>query len=322
MSSLPVPIGGREVGQSVELTEALGSAMGYALADKAESTLRAYANDFRHFEAWCESVRAQPLPASIATVAGYLASIADAGLKASTIARRTAAITHFHRLRGLEPPTSSEKVKSVGRGIRRKIGTAVERKAPATAKAITAMIKLIPDTLAGKRDRALLLLGFAAALRRSEIVALQVSDLERASEGLLVHIRRSKTDQEGAGHVVAVPRGSKLRAVDAVEAYLAAAGIDDGHVFRSIGKGGRLALAALTDRSVADIVKRWARVGKLDPTLFSGHSLRAGFVTSALDAGADVMKVMDVTRHKSVQTLKGYDRRAKAFKDHAGKGFL
>ncbi len=315
------PIGGNGVA-TADFTDVLKSAVDYARAETSEGTRRAYASDWRAFEAWCASVAQQPLPASTAAVAGYLAHMADAGLKASTINRRAAAIAYRHRLANLTPPTGAESVKAVQRGIRRTIGTRVDRKAPATAKAIKAMVAAIPDTLAGRRDRALLLTGFAAALRRSELVALDVDDLERTPDGLFVHIRHSKTDQEGAGHIVAVPRGGRLRPVHAVEDWLEAAGITTGAVFRSIGKGGTLSGKRLSDRSVADIVKRWAAAAKLDPTLFAGHSLRAGFVTSALEAGADPLKVMDVTRHSQVQTLKGYDRRAKAFKDHAGKGFL
>lgn len=320
MTTLPVPIGGPPLAPAY--TDALQSAHAYALAEKADATRRAYGSDFRDFTAWCGRMGAIPIPAPVEIVAAYLASIADHGLKASTITRRAAAIGYAHRLAGHEPPTHAEPVKAVLRGIRRRTGVAVERKAPATARALTGMLKRIPDTLWGKRDRALLLLGFAAALRRSELVALHALDLERTPDGILVTIRRSKTDQEGAGHVVAVPRGSKLRPCEAVDDWLAAAGIDDGPVFRSIGKGGRVALEALSDRSVADIVKDRAKAAGLDPALFSGHSLRAGFVTSALEAGADLLRVMDVTRHTEVRTLKAYDRRAKAFRDHAGRGFL
>jgi site-specific recombinase XerD len=325
MSDLPVPRA--DVVPSPELAtehvqRALSSAADYARAEKAEATRRAYRADFAHFAAWCERASASALPASIETVAAYLASLADAGLRASTISRRKAAIGYAHRLKGLEPPTNAEPVKAVLRGIRRRIGVAVERKAPATARAIARMLKRIPDTLAGKRDRALLLIGFAAALRRSELVALDVPDLEITAAGAVVMIRQSKTDQEGEGAQIAVPRGTKLKPVEALEAWLAAASIEEGPVFRPIAKGGRIVAARLTDRSVADVVKRRARAGGLDPEIFSGHSLRAGFVTSALENGADVLKVMDVTRHKSVDTLKGYDRRAKAFRDHAGKRFL
>jgi site-specific recombinase XerD len=175
---------------------------------------------------------------------------------------------------------------------------------------------------AGQRDRALILLGFAAALRRSELVALDVADLERAPDGIVLHIRRSKTDQDGAGQEIAVPRGSKLKPCEALDAWLAAARITSGPVFRPVNKGGAVSAERLTDRSVAEIVKRYAEAAGLDATLFSGHSLRAGFVTSALAAGADVLKVMHVTRHTQVTTLQKYDRRARAFDDHAGRKFL
>jgi integrase len=154
-------------------------------------------------------VQASAFPASIETTAAYLAQLADKVLKPSTINRRAAAIGCGHRAKGYEPPTNAEPVKAVLRGVSRRIGAAVNRKDPATAVAIARMVRRIPDNLQGKRDKALLLLGFAAALRRSELVALDVADLERMPEGIIVHIRRSKTDQEGEGHQVAVPRRSK-----------------------------------------------------------------------------------------------------------------
>ena len=139
-----------------------------------------------------------PLPAAIDTVAAFLAAQATAGAKASSIGRRCASIRYAHRLAGHEPPTNAESVKAVMRGIRRTIGTAREQKAPATADRITAMLARIPtDTLTGLRDRALLLLGFAGAFRRSELVGLQVADLIDAEGGIRVLIRHSKTDQEG-----------------------------------------------------------------------------------------------------------------------------
>lgn len=301
-----VPIGGAALCSTHELRRAAD----YASSEKSEATRRAYRSDWRHFEQWCSARNLSTLPASIETTASYLAHLADSGLKASTISRRLAAIAYAHRLSGAPPLCSAEPIKAVLRGIRRRIGVAVEQKTPATAHAITKMLRRIPDTLAGKRDRAILLLGFAAALRRSEIAALNIADLERTADGLLIHIRKSKTDQEGAGHVVAIPRGSKLRPVDALDEWLAASGRTDGPLF------------GISDRTIANIVKRYARLANLNPQDFSGHSLRAGFVTSALESGADILKVMDVTRHREVKTLKAYDRRAKAFKDHAGRKFL
>jgi site-specific recombinase XerD len=304
------------------LKDALTSAAGYAAEEKAAATRRAYRSDWRAFETWCRRANTCPLPASAAAVAAYLAHVADAGLRASTISRKLAAISYAHKLKGIDPPTASEAVRAVLRGIRRRVGVAPARKAPATALAIAAMLEHVPDTLIGRRDRAILLIGFAAALRRSELAGLQVSDLERHADGLIVHIRRSKTDQEGAGAQIPVPRGGRLRPVDALDAWLAAAEITAGPVFVSIGKGARVSRKALSCKAVGGIVKRYAAAAGYDPKAFAGHSLRAGFVTSALEHGADIFRVMDVTRHRRVETLKGYDRRAKAFRNHAGDGFL
>lgn len=313
-----------ELARTDDFRRSLDAAVDYAKAELSDATRRAYAADWRHFSAWCSIMARHVLPATPETVAAYLASVADGGARISTVTRRAAAIGYAHRLAGDASPLAAGPVKAVMRGIRRRTGVAVERKAPATARAIAGMLKRLhaAGTIAAKRDAALLLLGFAAALRRSELVALSVEDLERTPEGLIVHIRRSKTDQEGEGHQVAVPRGSKLRPVEAVEAWLAAAQITEGAVFRPIAKGGRLQAGRLTDSSVARIVKRCAAAARLDPRQFSGHSLRAGFVTSALEAGADLLKVMDITRHREVKTLKAYDRRAQAFRNHAGKAFL
>lgn len=309
-------------GRDVALKDAEEAAGNFALASKASATRRAYQADARDFAAWCEQHGLEPLPASVDAVAAYLASLAQSGLKASSIMRKAAGIRYSHRLAGLESPTGSEAVKAVLAGIRRSIGTAVTRKAPATAEALRAILAEIPEDIRGLRDRALLLLGFAGALRRSELVALDVADIEEDAEGLHVRIKRSKTDQEGAGDFVSIPYGSRLRPVAALRAWLEAANITGGPIFRSIGKGGVPASERLTDRSVATIVKKRVEAAGFDPALFSGHSLRAGFVTSALHHGADILRVMDVTRHREVSTLKAYDRRAKAFRNHAGESFL
>jgi len=329
MNTLPAVVAAGDVQDpsalplSEAFRDALEAARGFALSEKSDATRKAYVSDWKRFRAWCAAQSTDVLPASVATTAAYLAHLAGQKKRVSTIDRAAAAIAYGHRLAGLTPPTHAEPVKAVLRGIRRRTGVAVERKAPATARSIHAMLKRIDTTtLRGKRDRALLLVGFAAALRRSELVALTIDDLERTDGGIFLHIRKSKTDQDGAGHAIPIPRGSKLKPIEALDDWLAAAAIDHGPVFRQIRKGGRLTLNALTDHSVALIVKRHAKAAKLDPDLFSGHSLRAGFVTSALEAGSDVLKVMDITRHTSVQTLKGYDRRAKAFQNHAGGKFL
>lgn len=330
MADLPVPSAGVV---PAGLAESLKSASDYAAASKADATRRAYKSDWQDFADWCSRNGLAALPASPASIATYIAQLADRGRKVSTIRRRLAAIAYAHRLKDCPGPTDAEPVKAVLSGIRRRVGVAVERKAPATARTLHKMtrVRQASDTapeaaaldLRTLRDRALLLLGFAAALRRSELVALDVEDLEFLERGMVVHVRRSKTDQDAAGAEIAVPNGAKLKPVAAVRAWLAAAAITSGPVFRPIGKGGkRVASARLTDRSVADIVKRYARAAGLDAATFSGHSMRAGFITSALEHGADIFKTMDVSRHRDVEVMRGYDRRAKRFKDHAGKDFL
>jgi integrase len=174
----------------------------------------------------------------------------------------------------------------------------------------------------GRRDRALLCLGFAGAFRRSELCALEVADLTEVPDGLRVLIRRSKGDQEGQGQEVPIPRGYRLRPVEAVQTWLAAAEISAGPVFRSVALGGKVSAAPLSNNSAARIVKRYARRVGLDPAAYGGHSLRSGFLTSAAEAGASVFKLSEVSRHRSLDTLRGYVRRVDLFKEHAGAAFL
>ena len=208
------------------------------------------------------------------------------------------------------------------RGIRRTVGTAKVRKAPAVAAKVRAMVALAPPGLKGLRDRALLLLGFAGAFRRSELVALDVADIAETETGLLVMIRRSKTDQDGEGVTIAITRGDVACPARALRKWLDAVGIEAGPIFKPINKAGTVSGERLTDRSVANIVKAYAGRAGFDANLFSGHSLRSGFLTSAAANGASIFKMMDVSRHKSVNTLRGYVRDAELFKDHAGAGLL
>jgi integrase len=172
------------------------------------------------------------------------------------------------------------------------------------------------------RDRAIILLGFAGALRRSELVALNVADIDRTENGLLVRISRSKTDQEAEGTIVAIPKGSSECPAEALLTWLNAGQITEGPVFRAISRSGKISKSGLSDRTVSSIVKRSAgRIG-LDAKKFSAHSLRSGFLTSAAANGASIFKMMDVSRHKSIDTLRTYIRDAELFKDHAGLGLL
>jgi site-specific recombinase XerD len=306
----------------VALQADLEAAAAYQAAEKAPATRRAYRADVRIFARYCDERGICPLPTDPAVVAAFLAAEADGGAKASTLSRRIAAIRYAHLAAGFDAPTTGEDLRAVWRGIRRTIGTAQVKKAPATADRLRAMLQLCPATLKGKRDRALLALGFAGAFRRSELVALTVADLVEVADGLLVRIQRSKTDQEGQGQEIAIPRGARLRPVEAVQDWLAAAGIDEGSIFRRVGRGGRVSHDALAADSVPDIVKAYARAAGLDPDEYAAHSLRAGFLTSGAESGASLFKLIEVSRHRSVDTLRGYVRRTDLFRNHAGAGFL
>ena len=236
------------------------------------------------------------MPASSELVAAFLASLAKSGCKASTIARRAAAIRYAHRLAGHDSPTSAETVRAVLRGIRRSIGTAPDRKTPATAELVGEILKHCPPTLAGKRDRALLTLGFAGAFRRSELVALTVADLVEAPAGLRVVIRRSKTDQEGEGQQIAIPRGYRLRPAEAVQTWLAAE-INSGPVFRPVPKGSRVQPIALTHQSVAHIIKIHAERAGLEPSEFSGHSPAQRFPNQRGRGGRIGVQDDEISRH-------------------------
>jgi site-specific recombinase XerD len=298
------------------------AAASYAKAEKAAATRRAYKTDFSIFQAWCADRGASALPAEPATVAAFLAWEANRKVRPSTIGRRAAAIRYAHKLAGHGIPTDDERVRATMRGIRRAVGTVATKKTPTTADQVRAMVPKAGAGLAELRDRALLLLGFAGAFRRSELVALDIEDIEETKDGLRVMIRRGKTDQEGKGAIIAIVRGTVACPVAAYKAWIEAANISAGPVFRPIAKGERLQEARLTDRSVAKIVKAHAaRIG-LDPAGFSGHSLRSGFLTSAAARGASIFKMMDVSRHKSMDTLRGYVRDAELFRDHAGAGLL
>jgi site-specific recombinase XerD len=304
------------------LVEELETAKTFAAAEKSEATRKAYRSDFKLFVDWCDVRGLQAIPASVETVGAFLAGEATRGTKASTISRRAAAIRYAHAAAGLEPPTSTEAVKAILRGIRRTIGKAQVKKAPVTADRLLTMLAGCPDNLKGIRDRALLALGFSGAFRRSELVALTVEDLQATREGMLVTVRHSKTDQEGAGQEIAIPNGRAIRPVDAVLRWLEVSGITSGPIFRPITKGGVVGTEALSAEGVANLVKHYAGLAGLKTADFAGHSLRSGFITSAAENAVDALRIAEVSRHKSLDVLRGYVRRVSLFREHAGAGFL
>ena len=299
------------------------SARRYRDASRAESTRAKYAADWDALGRWCRERDHAALPAHPGAVAVYLSTPADRQLAPPTIGRVLAAIGHHHRLAGLVAPHKAEGgivIANVLAGIRRSRRAPPARKTAADSYVVHAVLRAIDgDALADLRDRALVAVGMASALRRAELVALTVADMERVPDGLRVRAARSKTDQEGRGVVIAVPDGRRLNPVTHLDAWLARAGISEGPVFRSLVNG-RVG-PALTGQSVSLIVKRQAGAAGYAAEDFAAHSLRAGFLTSAA-AGANLSKMREVSRHKSVQVLSDYVRDGDLLRDHAGKDFL
>jgi site-specific recombinase XerD len=191
----------------IEFDRAFAAARLYALKSRAKSTWRAYRSDWQQFEAWCQTVCLQPLPAEPETISMFVASQAADGLNPSTITRRLSAIRLVHLGAGHPSPHNTIKVIEVMRGIRRDWARPPERKAPAIVQEIKEMVDAMDKEMAkGLRDRALLLIGFAGAFRRSELVALNTWNLEYRDEGVKVTIQISKTDQESKGQVIAIVR--------------------------------------------------------------------------------------------------------------------
>ena len=297
--------------QSIASETGWNEVMRYVLAATAENTRRAYRGDIADFMAFGGS-----LPATPEAIAAYITNRA-AQHAVATISRRVVGIGRAHALQGHPDPSKSELVRAVMSGVRRTHGSPQRQARPLLREELVPAIQHGQGML-GLRDRALLLMGFSAALRRSELVGLDVEHLERVHEGIVVHLQRSKTDQHGQGRRIAVPYGrTSACPVNAVDSWMKSAQIECGPLFRAINKSGRVGVSRLSAQSVSLIVKRHADALGLDPQAFSSHSLRAGLVTSAAKAGVSVSKIQAQTGHKSLAVLARYIRDASIFENNA-----
>ena len=310
-----------EKGTDVVPSPTLEQVREFIRVSKAENTLRGYRADWREFCGWCEAHGVGPLPASADTVASYIAECAGR-LKVGSIQRRLNAIAEAHKAIGVEPPTHHAIATNTMKGIRRTRGTAPAQKAPALTEDIRAMVEATDASIIGTRDRALTLLGFAGAFRRSELVGLNVEDCVFSKDGLTVTLRRSKTDQIGEGRKIGIPYGSNPETcpVRVLQSWMELAGITDGPLFRSISRHGHVQPGRLSGIDVARVVKKLAERAGLDPGKYAGHSLRAGHATSAATAGASERSIMNQTGHRSVQMVRRYIRDGNLFRENsAGK---
>lgn len=305
----------------VALARLADKAREYIGCSRSENTLRAYRGDWRHFCAWCEGRGLVAMPAAPETVALYLADHAEGegALSVGTLQRRLASIAVAHQAAGHDDPTKGAAVKNVWKGIRRAKGTAPKGKAPVLTADLRRMVEELPEGILGTRDRALLLLGFAGGFRRSELVGLDRADVAITVEGAVVTIRRSKTDQEGEGRKVGIPYGSNPDTcpVRALAAWVDAAGIEDGPLFRPVNRHGQVGAGRLSGYAVALVVKRYAEKAGLDAARYAGHSLRAGLATSAANAGASERSIMAQTGHRSAAMVRRYIRDGSLFRENA-----
>ena len=310
------------------LQETARRARAYFESARAPATVRAYASDLADFETWCniEAGGLRTMPASPETVALYIADTAGRGLKTSTISRRLTAISVLHKASGLPSPALDERVKDVFKGIRREHGSPAKGAAPLLTPTIKRMILVARENAetaaqrkAALRDAALLLAGYAGAFRRSEVASLRIEDVEFVEDGATVLLRRSKTDQEGKGQKRALPYGSHPETcpVRNLGRWLEELGETEGPIFRPIDRHGNLGKAAISDRSVCEVVKKRAQAAGLDRDRYSGHSLRAGLATAASAAGVSQRSIMDQGDWKSVQTVMRYVREGTLFKNNA-----
>lgn len=293
----------------------------YISNSKSENTKKAYRKDWQHFVSWCNEKSFPFLPTTAEIVCLYLSDLADK-YKAATIQRRLVAISQAHKMAGYESPTTSQQVRDTFSGIKREIGTRQDGKAPAVIEDIRLMLEQLPDNLLGLRDHSLLLIGFVGGFRRSELVALDVEDITFSYEGMKILIRKSKTDQEKQGRTIGVPYGSdpKTCPVRSLMKWLEASGIKSGPLFVGINRHGHMSNKRLSSHAVALVVKRYAEKAGLDPSVYSGHSLRSGLVTTAHKAGKSEHAIMKQTGHKSLTMVRRYIRDADVFNDNAATG--
>jgi integrase len=293
---------------------ALAHAETYARKAAAPATLRAYKADWAHYAAWCAEKEFVPVPAAPAVIGAYLASLAESHAP-TTIRRRLAAIGKMHRFNDFPWNPAHLDIQEPLQGVLRTHGRPVQKAAPLTLERLRALVERCDSSNRGRRDRAMLLLGFTGALRRSELVALQVNDISEVQGGLRLRIARSKTDRAGEGAEIGLPRGKRRETcpVQAFEDWMAVARRKAGPLFRRISATDRIGDKALHPDAVRQILNRLVAKAGMHVEGFerlSAHALRVGFITETYAAGVRDEDIMRHTRHRDLRTMRGYVQRA------------
>ncbi len=291
-----------------------------ALAD-APNTQKAYRADWKHFTTWCFNRKKSALPVEPEVLATYLRFCAEKlKLKMSTVSRRVSAISEAHKRSGLKSPTQEWVVRNTMKRLRRELGEPARGKEPLLVDDLKDIVELCDtSTLVGVRDKAVLLVGFGSSLRRSDISNLDVEDISKAEEGLVLMVRKEKTDQERRGRKVGLPYGKhpETCAVRALCHWIEVSGLRSGPLFRAVTKFDKPRQTRMSAQTVALIVKKYCSLIGKSSRNFGGHSLRAGFATSAAMAGASERSIQKQTGHASVEVLRRYIREAEVFRDNA-----
>ena len=289
----------------------------YVRDSVADNTRRAYLSDLAHFEGWGGT-----LPASAETVAVYLVAHAESH-SVATLLRRLATISKVHRGRGLPDPARAELVRATMRGIKRTRGAAQREAKPLIREDLFLVLDAMGDRPKDARDKALLLIGFASGFRRSELVGLDRADIEVVRQGMILHLRRSKTDQMGLGRKIGIPHGrTRWCPVTALDHWLSRSGITAGAVFRPIDRHGKIEAGHLSGEAVSLVIKERLAAAGVDSAGYSGHSLRAGLATSAAQAGVSAWKIRQQTGHASDAMLGRYVRDGELFIHNAAGTLL
>ena len=273
---------------------------------KANNTLRAYQSDFRDFSAFCAKNGFSSMPTQPKIIALYITHLSKSS-KFSTLKRRIASISVLHKLKGHYLDTKHPIIMENLHGIKRTLGSRQKTKKPILINDLKLIIKSIDEDKI--RDKALILIGFSGGFRRSELVNIQYDDIEFVTEGVKILIKRSKTDQSGEGSVKAIPyfENQEFCPVVALKNYVNKkfSNTNEGKIFN------------ISDKSVALIIKRYAKKAGLDSSKYAGHSLRSGFATTAAEFGAEERNIMAMTGHKTTQMVRRYIQEANLFKNNA-----
>lgn len=288
----------------------------YAKNAKSKNTIKAYLAALKNFASYCGQNGLEPIPMTTDIIRGYISNLAK-DHKYATIRNRLVLIGVVFKRNGYDFPLDDPKVKDTIEGIKREIGVRQNKKAPLLMDDIKKALSIFSDSLLDTRNKALLLLGWAGAFRRSELVNIDVEDIDFSdARGIIILLKRSKTDQSGEGQTKAIPYTGKVSCpIKALKNWLEASNIKEGAIFRPINRANVIQDKRLSDKAVSRLVKTICEKVGLDSDRFSGHSLRAGMATQSALNGGTVHQIMSVTGHKKADTTMGYIRNSDPFRN-------